>query len=120
MLYALQIASSNLKRMEAEKPRPAQVVVDTEKVAETPLGMTPWSKKEGGHEIEDIAPGLQGELAIRLKSEVMWARERYQMARNNERDLAKELNVRLDGAEALTLERARHVMAVIASRLEEG
>ncbi len=120
VLYALQIASSNLKRMEAEKPRPAQVVVDTEKVAETPLGMTPWSKKEGGHEIEDIAPGLQGELAIRLKSDVMWARERYQMARNNERDLAKELNVRLDGAEPLTLERARHVMAVIASRLEEG
>jgi hypothetical protein len=30
MLYALQIASSNLKRMELEKPQPEQVVVDTD------------------------------------------------------------------------------------------
>jgi hypothetical protein len=29
LLYALQIASSNLKRMELEKPQPEQVVVDT-------------------------------------------------------------------------------------------
>ena len=47
VLYAMQIASANLKRMELEKPRPVQVVVDEEKVAETPLGMTPWSRKEG-------------------------------------------------------------------------
>ena len=54
MLYALQIASSNLKRMDEEKPRPAQVVVDVKKVAETPLGMTPWSGKPGGHEVEEV------------------------------------------------------------------
>jgi hypothetical protein len=30
MLYALQIASSNLKRIEAEKPQPADVVTDPE------------------------------------------------------------------------------------------
>jgi len=55
VLYALQIASSNLKQMEEEKPRPVQVVVDTEKVGETPLGMTPWSGNERGHEIEEPA-----------------------------------------------------------------
>jgi hypothetical protein len=33
LLYALQIASSNLKRMEFEKPQPEQVVTDLEPVA---------------------------------------------------------------------------------------
>ena len=39
LLYALQIASSNLKRIELEKPQPEQVVVDleTEPVSETPM-----------------------------------------------------------------------------------
>jgi hypothetical protein len=54
-LYALQIASSNLKRMEREKPRPTQVVIDPETVAETPLGMTPWSATGNGHD-PDNAP----------------------------------------------------------------
>ncbi|MFZ0479504.1 MAG: hypothetical protein WAL71_10170, partial [Terriglobales bacterium] len=36
-LYACQIASTNLRQMENEKPRPVQVVVDTKNVAETPL-----------------------------------------------------------------------------------
>jgi hypothetical protein len=34
LLYALQIASSNLKRMELEKPQPEQVVIDVEKEQE--------------------------------------------------------------------------------------
>jgi hypothetical protein len=54
VLYALQTASSNLKRLAAEQPRPVQVVVDTNKVAETPLGMTPWSNKKEGHETEAV------------------------------------------------------------------
>jgi len=37
LLYALQIASSNLKRMELEKPQPEQVVIDVEKESETPM-----------------------------------------------------------------------------------
>jgi hypothetical protein len=37
LLYALQIASSNLKRMELEKPQPEQVVIDPEAVSQTPL-----------------------------------------------------------------------------------
>ncbi len=36
LLYALQLASSNLKRMELEKPQPAEVVTDPEAVSETP------------------------------------------------------------------------------------
>jgi len=120
VLYALQIASTKLKRIEGERPRTAQVVVDKEKVAGTPLGMTPWSEKEGGHEIEDIATGFQGEMAMRLKSEVAWARERYEMERNNEIQVAKDLRGYLDDPTPLTLELARHVMAVTAARLEEG
>ena len=37
LLYALQIASSNLKRIELEKPQPEQVVTNLEKKSETPM-----------------------------------------------------------------------------------
>jgi hypothetical protein len=53
LLYTLQIASSNLKQMNAEKPRPTQVVVDPETVGETPLGETPWSASGEGHDPEE-------------------------------------------------------------------
>jgi len=53
LLYTLQIASSNLKQMNAEKPRPTQVVVDPETVGETPLGQTPWSASGEGHDPEE-------------------------------------------------------------------
>ena len=59
LLYALQIASTNLKRIEAEKPRPSQVVVDPEKVAETRIGITPWTARERGWELEDEAVGFR-------------------------------------------------------------
>ncbi len=52
MLYGCQMASANLKRMAEEKPQPTQVVVEPEKVAETPLGMTPWSASGEGHDPE--------------------------------------------------------------------
>ena len=87
VLYALQIASANLKRMEAEKPRPVQVVVDPAKVAETPLGLTPWSGNEKGHELEDAAVGFQGEMAAKLKREASAVRERYAMHQSAARRL---------------------------------
>ena len=59
VLRALQIASSNLKRMEEEKPRPVQVVVDTDKVAETEIEMTPWTFRSRGWEFEDVAVGFR-------------------------------------------------------------
>lgn len=120
VLYGLQIASSNLKRMEAERPRPTQVVVDTEKVAETPLGITPWSREKGHEEIEDIAPAFQGELAMRLKREVATARERCQIRREDEHQLAKDINGCLGETPPLTLEGARRLLSVVAARLEEG
>jgi hypothetical protein len=51
LLYALQIASSNLKRMDLEKPQPEQVVVDTvmEEKWEPPIApmqATPEKEKE--------------------------------------------------------------------------
>ena len=55
LLYALQIASGNLKMMQAEKAKPTQMVVEPEKAGETPLGMTPWSASGQGHDPEETA-----------------------------------------------------------------
>jgi hypothetical protein len=55
LLYALQIASGNLKTMQAEKAKPTQVVMEPDKAAETPLGMTPWSATGKGHDPDDAA-----------------------------------------------------------------
>jgi hypothetical protein len=45
LLYALQIASSNLKRLEQEKPQPAEVVTDLEAVSQTPVAATHHDQK---------------------------------------------------------------------------
>ena len=52
LLYALQIASGNLKTMHAERPKPTHMVVEPEKASATPLGMTPWSATGQGHDPE--------------------------------------------------------------------
>jgi hypothetical protein len=54
MLYALQIASMNLKRTSLEPERPTQVVIDRESVAQRPLGASAWSRVEG-REYDDLA-----------------------------------------------------------------
>ena len=41
MLYALQIASANLRQLNAETPQPSQVVTDLDKVAENPVDLNP-------------------------------------------------------------------------------
>src|SRR5205807_1038534 len=52
LLYALQIASSNLKRMELEKPQPEQVVIDvvTELKWEPPIAAPELTEKEEAKE----------------------------------------------------------------------
>ncbi len=57
LLYALQIASGNLKMMQAEKAKPTQVVVEPDKAPETPLGMTPWSASGQGHDRDEAEAG---------------------------------------------------------------
>jgi hypothetical protein len=52
LLYALQIASSNLKRMELEKPQPEQVVTDPDTVSQTPMA----GATETAHESSASAP----------------------------------------------------------------
>ena len=94
--------------------------MDTEKVGRTPLGMTPVVEEEGHQEIEDIAPVFQGELAMRLKREAEWARERYQMGRNNELSLAEDINNYLLEEPPLTLDKTRWLLAMVRARLEEG
>jgi hypothetical protein len=61
LLYALQIASGNLKMMQAEKAKPTQVVVEPEKAGETPLGMTPWSASGQEHDPEEGAGETEGQ-----------------------------------------------------------
>jgi hypothetical protein len=57
LLYALQIASGNLRMMQAEKAKPTQVVVEPDKATETPLGMTPWSATGQGHDRDEAEGG---------------------------------------------------------------
>jgi hypothetical protein len=61
LLYALQIASGNLKMMQAEKAKPTQVVVEPEKAGETPLGMTPWSASGQEHDPEEGEEETEGQ-----------------------------------------------------------
>ncbi len=120
VLYALQIAGSNLKHMEAEKPRPVQVVVDPGKVAETPLGMTPWSGNKMGHELEDTEVGFQGEMAANLKREARAVRERFRMHRAEAQTLAREMKEYLAREPELSHEELRRSMAIIALQIEEN
>jgi hypothetical protein len=57
LLYALQIASSNLKRMELEKPQPEQVVIDvvTPLKYEPPIAAPELTEKEEAKEIAEEA-----------------------------------------------------------------
>jgi len=80
LLYTLQIASANLKQMREEKPRAEQVVVDREKVAKTPVGLTPWSFQEGGHEPEQ----LPDEKIARTKREILAEEEQELRNRRSE------------------------------------
>ena len=87
-LYALQIASGNLKQMQAEKPRPTQMVREPEKVAETPMGMTPWSASGEGHDSEEEEE--EGEVQAPAAPEVkpaapLTAEEMYRSLKPEER-----------------------------------
>ena len=119
MLYALQIASTNLKRIETEKPRPEQVVVDPEKVAETPIGMTPWTAKEGGQELEDEEVGFQGEIAEGLKRQARSTRERFGMYTSDARRLAKDMRAELERVPKMEYEQMRWTLATFAHKVEE-
>lgn len=60
MLYALQIASSNLKRIELEKPQPEQVVIDIENtdcVRGSGAPMAALIEEETARSEEDLPPG---------------------------------------------------------------
>src|ERR1035437_4548269 len=49
--------------MQAEKAKPTQVVVEPDKAAETPLGMTPWSATGQGHD-QDEAEGGESDAVV--------------------------------------------------------
>lgn len=120
VLYGLQIAGSNLKHMEAEKPRAEQVVVDAAKVAETPLGMTPWSRNDRGHELEDMEVGFQGEMAARLKREVIAVRERFGRHKREARKLVREMKGYLESKPELSHEELQRNMSIMALHIEES
>jgi len=66
LLYALQIASSNLKRMELEKPQPEQVVTDLEPVVDpheawqAPIALS----SESAGETSASAPPTNGDQKV--------------------------------------------------------
>ncbi len=119
MLYALQIASTNLKRIEAEKPRPSQVVVDPERVAFTPIGMTPWTARAAGLELEDEAVGFQGEIAQNLKRQARSARETLGMHIRSARKLVKYARAELDHEPKLDCDQIRRTLDTFAVNVEE-
>ncbi len=96
LLYGLQIASSNLRMMKEEKPRPTQVVVDREKVGETPMGMTPWSASGEGHDPENEEAFDDAERAETLAEENETIMESLDTERAR-RLRAEELNERMVG-----------------------
>jgi hypothetical protein len=53
LLYAFQIASSNLKRMELEKPQPEQVVIDVEQKEKWQIPIAALSEGEPARETSD-------------------------------------------------------------------
>jgi len=53
LLYALQIASANVKFTSFEPEQPTQVVIDRECVSKRPLGASAWSMVEG-KEYDDL------------------------------------------------------------------
>jgi hypothetical protein len=123
LLYALQIASGNLKMMQAEKAKPTQVVVDPEKAGETPLGMTPWSASGQGHD-RDEAEG--GESEAQDSPAVPTSPEEAYAAKSMDERVAKTKNFEekgwvrpgefeeylfRDGPDPLLLVKGRHLAA---------
>ncbi len=119
LLYSLQIASANLKRIEVEKPRPEQVVVDPDKVAETEMWMTPWTTRRGGQELEDEAVGFQGEIAARLKWQARSVRERLGMHIRSARKLVEYAQAELDHEPKLDYDQIRRTLAIFVANVEE-
>src|SRR4029077_14333511 len=65
LLYALQIASSNLKRMEIEKPQPEQVVTDLEPVTPDEECQAPIARSgERAGETSASAPPTNGDQKV--------------------------------------------------------
>ena len=60
LLYALQIASSNLKRIELEKPQPEQVVINLETESETPMAANIEEETARDSSDEDIKRSHEG------------------------------------------------------------
>ena len=119
MLYAMQIASANLKRIAAEKPRPTHVVVDPEKVAETPMGITPWTARERGWELEDEAVGFQGDIAQNLKRQARATRERLTMQALTARNLAGQAKAQLEREPKIDYDQMRCTLETLTHRVEE-
>jgi len=88
LLYTLQIASSNLREMKAEKPRAQQVVVEPDKVGETGMGQTPWWFKDDLNLDEDgLAPEARAFETIAVQWKKRWERSIDMMKWRANKDL---------------------------------
>ena len=80
LLYALQIASSNLKRMELEKPQPEQVVIDvvTPLKWQPPIAAPELTEEEARETAEEASAPAQLDNAQPIKPEPNINRSREQ------------------------------------------
>jgi hypothetical protein len=78
LLYALQIASSNLKRMELEKPQPEQVVIDvvTPLKWQPPIAAPELTEEEARETAEEASAPAQLDNAQLIKPEPSMERSR--------------------------------------------
>jgi hypothetical protein len=69
LLYALQTASSNLKRINFEPVIKTQVVIDPKTVDQTPLGEDPWDRQDFEEEEYEEDDQNQASEQVEAKSE---------------------------------------------------
>src|SRR5277367_3480092 len=69
LLYALQTASSNLKRINFEPVIKTEVVIDPKTVDQTPLGEDPWDRQDFEEEEYEEADQNQAAEQVEAKSE---------------------------------------------------
>jgi hypothetical protein len=120
LLYALQIASSNLRQMKEEKPRPMQIVVDRKKVGETPLGMTPWAAEDGERAVEDANDESYLRQAEESEEMTREAEDEMEHMRSWGRQAAKEIHDFIrGGAHDVKHEQLVHLLNVIEHQVEE-
>jgi len=107
LLYGLQIASSNLKRLRLD-PRPQEVVIDPRGVADTSLGDDAWYKEE--FEDEDEEEDTDEEAAAEDVAEPLIREEEDQEGEDEKEEAGDRETVSLQAVAAPACRRQNFLM----------